>query len=76
VSLTVLLDALVADLRSRYGLVGLLRPLTVYPSEMVYWFVSSSFHGRTSRTPLINFQNLPTVSVFQGQYAVLHVRVD
>lgn len=20
-----------------YGLVGLLRPLTVYPSEMVYW---------------------------------------
>jgi len=25
--------------RSRYGLVGLLRPLTVYPSEMVYWMV-------------------------------------
>ena len=25
----------------RYGLVGLLRPLTVYPSEMVYWGVSS-----------------------------------
>lgn len=24
---------------SRYGLVGLLRPLTVYPSEMVYWGV-------------------------------------
>lgn len=23
----------------RYGLVGLLRPLTVYPSEMVYWAV-------------------------------------
>ena len=26
---------------SRYGLVGLLRPLTVYPSEMVYWFVGA-----------------------------------
>jgi hypothetical protein len=26
----------------RYGLVGLLRPLTVYPSEMVYWGVSLS----------------------------------
>ncbi|KAF9242072.1 OPT oligopeptide transporter protein-domain-containing protein [Melanogaster broomeanus] len=25
-----------------YGLCGLLRPLTVYPSEMVYWGVSSS----------------------------------
>lgn len=24
---------------SSYGLVGLLRPLTVYPSEMVYWAV-------------------------------------
>jgi len=24
---------------SRYGLVGLLRPLTVYPSDMVYWLV-------------------------------------
>jgi len=23
-----------------YGLCGLLRPLTVYPSEMVYWGVS------------------------------------
>ena len=22
-----------------YGIVGLLRPLTVYPSEMVYWLV-------------------------------------
>lgn len=30
-----------------YGLVGLLRPLTVYPSEMVYWFVSGSFHLKT-----------------------------
>ena len=29
---------LIASLR--YGLVGLLRPLTVYPSEMVYWGVS------------------------------------
>ena len=28
--------------RDRYGLVGLLRPLTVYPSEMVYWMVSLS----------------------------------
>ena len=26
----------------RYGIVGLLRPLTVYPSEMVYWFVSNA----------------------------------
>lgn len=24
-----------------YGLVGILRPLTVYPSEMVYWAVSN-----------------------------------
>jgi len=24
-----------------YGIVGLLRPLTVYPSEMVYWMVKS-----------------------------------
>jgi hypothetical protein len=28
----------------RYGLVGLFRPLTVYPSEMVYWGVSLSDH--------------------------------
>lgn len=27
-------------LLARYGLVGLFRPLTVYPSEMVYWAVS------------------------------------
>lgn len=26
----------------RYGLVGLLRPLTVYPSEMVYWVVGTT----------------------------------
>lgn len=26
----------------RYGIVGILRPLTVYPSEMVYWFVSKA----------------------------------
>jgi hypothetical protein len=25
-----------------YGIVGLLRPLTVYPSEMVYWLVCPS----------------------------------
>ena len=30
-------DSLIAN---RYGLVGILRPLTVYPSEMVYWSVS------------------------------------
>lgn len=26
---------------TRYGMVGLLRPLTVYPSEMVYWAVGT-----------------------------------
>lgn len=26
----------------RYGLVGLLRPISVYPSEMVYWSVRIS----------------------------------
>jgi hypothetical protein len=31
---------IVTELSVSYGLVGLLRPLTVYPSEMVYWFVS------------------------------------
>jgi len=32
-----------------YGIVGLLRPLTVYPSEMVYWTnlpTVSTFQGR------------------------------
>ena len=37
------------DLDSRYGLVGLLRPLTVYPSEMVYWYVSID---ENTRVPL------------------------
>ena len=27
---------------TRYGIVGLLRPLTVYPSEMVYWAVGAN----------------------------------
>ena len=31
---------LIKTYRLRYGLVGLLRPLIVYPSEMVYWGVS------------------------------------
>ena len=33
---------------TRYGIVGLLRPITVYPSEMVYWFnlpTVSTFQG-------------------------------
>ena len=35
----ILIDVIPSN--SRYGLVGLLRPLTVYPSEMVYWFVGA-----------------------------------
>jgi hypothetical protein len=28
---------------ARFGLVGVLRPLTIYPSEMVYWHVRSPY---------------------------------
>ena len=45
----------------RYGLVGLLRPLTVYPSEMVYWGVSlrNDIHVKKNDniTPLIESTN-------------------
>lgn len=48
-----------------YGIVGILRPLTVYPSEMVYWLVCP-MHSRVYYIELNHLQNLPTVSVFQG----------
>ncbi len=51
----------------RYGLVGLLRPLTVYPSEMVYWAVCSHLCTSVCKLPdTPTQQNLPTVSIFQG----------
>lgn len=43
IHLVSLLDVALMRIDS-YGLVGLLRPLTVYPSEMVYWSVSKLRH--------------------------------
>ena len=55
-----------------YGLCGLLRPLTVYPSEMVYWLVSPTIVRRSNR-PNISTQGLPMVSIFQCPFhLILH----
>ena len=52
----------------RYGLVGLLRPLSVYPSEMVYWTVNLIFSTCGSQDLIVAIrQALPTVSIFQGR---------
>ncbi len=41
-----------------YGLVGLLRPLTVYPSEMVYWGVGTSFIAKCQKVYLASVLEL------------------
>lgn len=59
-----------------YGIVGLLRPLTVYPSEMVYWLVCPIL-SHVDRIELNHSQNLPTVSIFQGiAYKSTHWRME
>ncbi|KAH9983191.1 OPT oligopeptide transporter protein-domain-containing protein [Russula compacta] len=55
-----------------YGIVGLLRPLTVYPSEMVYWLslpTVSIFQGLHFDTAL----NHKRIRVFWAAFAVMFI---
>ena len=50
----------------RYGLVGLLRPLTVYPSEMVYWGVGRSNFFSVKVTNIVSLTELTGCYDFPG----------
>ncbi|KAH9985220.1 OPT oligopeptide transporter protein-domain-containing protein [Russula compacta] len=55
-----------------YGIVGLLRPLTVYPSEMVYWLVRA-MPSLIDRLHFDTASNHKRIRVFWAAFAVMFI---